>query len=75
MLFYCPTLLYSYGSLLLFFLFSSFCLMYFFRTQYCGAGVFGLTGCISLSLSLALPTFFNNKILIIINHEYINLLD
>ena len=29
---------------------------------YCGAGVFGLTGCISLSLSLALPTFFNNYI-------------
>ena len=27
---------------------------------YCGAGVFGLIGCISLSLSLALPTFFNN---------------
>ena len=24
---------------------------------YCGAGVFGLIGCISLSLSLALPTF------------------
>ena len=28
---------------------------------YCGAGVFGLIGCISLSLSLALPTFFNNN--------------
>ena len=28
---------------------------------YCGAGVFGLTGCISLSLSLALPTFINNN--------------
>ena len=27
---------------------------------YCGAWVFGLIGCISLSLSLALPTFFNN---------------
>ena len=25
------------------------------------AGVFGLIGCISLSLSLALPTFFNNN--------------
>ena len=28
---------------------------------YCGAGVFGLTGCISLSLSIALLTFFNNN--------------
>ena len=28
---------------------------------YCGAGIFGLIGCISLSLSLALPTFFNNN--------------
>ena len=28
---------------------------------YCGAGVFGLIGCISLSLSLALQTFFNNN--------------
>ena len=28
---------------------------------YCGAGVFRLIGCISLSLSLALPTFFNNN--------------
>ena len=28
---------------------------------YCGSGVFGLIGCISLSLSLALPTFFNNN--------------
>ena len=27
----------------------------------CGAGVFGLIGCIPLSLSLALPTFFNNN--------------
>ena len=26
-----------------------------------GAEVFGLIGCISLSLSLALPTFFNNN--------------
>ena len=26
--------------------------------RYCGAGVFGLIECISLSLSLALPTFF-----------------
>ena len=28
---------------------------------YCGAGVFGLIGCISLSLNLSLPTFFNNN--------------
>ena len=28
---------------------------------YCGAGVFGLIGCTSLSLSLALPTSFNNS--------------
>ena len=28
---------------------------------YCLAGVFGLIGCISLSLSLALPTTFNNN--------------
>ena len=28
---------------------------------YCGAGVFGLIGCIPLSLSLALPTFFYNN--------------
>ena len=28
---------------------------------YCGAGVFGLIGCISLSLNIALPTFFNNN--------------
>ena len=28
---------------------------------YCGAGVFGLIKCISLSVSLALPTSFNNN--------------
>ena len=28
---------------------------------YCGAGVFGLIGCISVSPSLALLTFFNNN--------------
>ena len=28
---------------------------------YCGAGVFILIGCVSLSLSLALPTSFNNN--------------
>ena len=33
---------------------------------YCGAGVFGLIGCISLSPSLALLTFFNNNNIIII---------
>ena len=55
MLLYWPKLLYPYYSLLLF----SFL---FFLTigWYCGAGVFGLIGCTSLSLSLALPTVFNN---------------
>ena len=35
----------------------------FFRSVgwYCEAGFFGLIGCISLSLSLALPTSFNNS--------------
>ena len=28
----------------------------------CEAGVFGLIGCISLSISLAMPAYFNNKI-------------
>ena len=28
---------------------------------YCGVGVFGLIGCLSLTPSLALPTFFNNN--------------
>ena len=56
MLFYWPKLLYPYYSLLLFpFLF------FLSIGWYCGAGVFGLIGCISLSLSLALPTFFNNN--------------
>ena len=55
MLLYWPKLLYPNYSLLLSFAFSSFCLLY------CTAGVFGLVGCISLSLSLALPTFFNNN--------------
>ena len=56
-LFYWPKLLYHYYSLLPFFPFL------FFRSIgfYCGAGVFGLIGCISLSLSLALPTFFHNN--------------
>ena len=39
---------------------------------YCGAGVFGLIGCRSLSLNLALPTSFNNNnyIFIPITHVY-----
>ena len=32
---------------------------------YCGAGVFGLIRCISLSLSLALPTFFLNLLILL----------
>ena len=48
MLFYLPKLLCIYDSLLLFFPFSSSCL---YIGWYCGAGVFGLIGCISLSLS------------------------
>ena len=49
-----PKLLYPYYSLLLFFPF------FFFLSigWYCGAGIFGLIGCISLSPSLALPIFF-----------------
>ena len=60
MLFYWHSLLYSYYSLLLFFPFSFFLSL----SWYCGAGVFGLIRCISLSLSVALPTSFiinNNK--------------
>ena len=52
MLFYWPKLLYPYYSLLLFFLSIGW---------FCGAEVFRLIGCISLSLSLPLPTFFNNN--------------
>ena len=54
MLLYWPKLLFPYYSLLLFFPF-------LFAPSigwYCGAGVFGLIGCTSLSLSLALLTFF-----------------
>ena len=47
MLFYWPKLLYPYYCLLPFFPFSSSRL----KVGYCGAGVFGLIGCISLSLS------------------------
>ena len=54
MLFYWPKLLYPYYSLLFFpFLF------FLFIGWNCGAGVFRLIGCISLSLSLALPTSSN----------------
>ena len=43
-------------------LFYSFSLSLFLSIGwYCGAGVFGLIGCISLSLSLALPTFLSNN--------------
>ena len=57
MLLYWPKLLYPYYSLLLSFPFSTFLSI----GWYCGAGVFGLIGCISLSQSLALLTFFNNN--------------
>ena len=56
MLFYWPKMLYPFYNLLLFF--PSLLLSI---GWYCDAGVFGLIGCISLSLSLALPTFFNNN--------------
>ena len=78
MFFCCPRLLYPYYNLLLFFPFSSFCLLVVIGLRsldwflslsllsvyigwYCAAGVIGLIGCISLSLSLALPTTFNNN--------------
>ena len=58
MLFYWPKLLYPDYSLLLVFPFSSSCLcrLIFFNNNknigwYCGPGVFGLIGCVSLSLS------------------------
>ena len=57
MLLYCPKQLYPYYSLLLFFPF----LFFLSICWYCGAGVFGLIWCMSLSLSLALPTFLNNN--------------
>ena len=57
MLFYWPMMRYPNDSLLLFFPF----LFFLFIGWYCGAGVFGLIGCISLFLSLALQTFFNNN--------------
>ena len=52
MLLYWPKLLYPYYSLVLFFPF-----LFFLSTGwYCWAVVFGLIGCTSLSLSLALPS-------------------
>ena len=63
LLLYWPKLLYPYYSLLLFFPFYSFCIGW-----YCGAGVFGLIRCISLSLRLALPTLFKIIIIIIIGN-------
>ena len=57
MLFYWPELLDPYYSLLLFFPF----LFFLSIGWYCGADVFRLIGCISLSLSLALPSFLNNN--------------
>ena len=56
MLLYWPKLLYPYYNLLLF----SLSLLSIYRLVL-WAGVFGLIGCTSLSLSLALPTFFNNN--------------
>ena len=56
MLIYWPKLLYPYYSLLLFFL----SLLSVYRLVLWGWG-HGLIGCTSLSLSLALPTFFNNN--------------
>ena len=56
MLFYWPKMLYLFYNLRL------FSLLFFLSIGwYYGAGVFGLIGCISLSLSLALPTFFHNN--------------
>ena len=57
MLFCWPKLLIPYYSLLLFFPF----LFFLSIGWYCGAEVIGLIRCISLSLSLTLPTFFNNN--------------
>ena len=57
MILYWPKLLYPYYSLLLFFPF-----LFFLSIGWCcEAGVFGLIGCTSLSLSLKLPTFSNNN--------------
>ena len=56
MLLYWPKMLYP---TLVFYSFSLSLLSVYILV--CGAGVFGLIGCTSLSLSLALPTFFNNN--------------
>ena len=55
MLFCWPKLLYPYYSLLFFFPF------FLSIGWYCIPWVFGLIGCITLSLSLALPIFYNNN--------------
>ena len=54
MILYWPKLLFS---TIVFYSFSF--LVFLFIGWYCGAGIFGLIGCASLSLSRALPTFFN----------------
>ena len=53
--FYCLKLLYPNYCLLIYFPF----LFFLSIGWYCGDGVFGLIGCISLSLSFALTTYFN----------------
>ena len=51
-----------------FFVFNYFPFLFFSSIGWlCGAGVFGLIGCQSSSPGLALPIFFNNNKLIIIN--------
>ena len=54
MLFYWPKLLYPYYLSTIFLFFQSI-------GWHCGAGDFRLTGCISVSLSLALPAFLHNN--------------
>ena len=65
MLFYWSKLLYPYYSVLLFFPF----IFFLSKGWYCGAGDFGLIGCISVSLSLALPSFSNNNNILIYCHH------
>ena len=57
MLLYLPKLLYPYYSLLLFFPF----LFFLSVGWYCGAGVFGLIGCTSLSALHCRPFLDNNN--------------
>ena len=64
MLFYWPQQQYPYYVLPLFF--PSFRLL----VGIVGAGIFRLIGCMSLSLSVALPTSFNNNIKIIKSYIY-----